>query len=137
MFDTYSVVFRAFHALPRMNTQSGFPTSALYGFCSLVIKVLREQRPRALAFAVDAPARTFRAERYAVVEGKTPEILELPKGRNPLYALLSSLPGVQSGIKLDISKVPGLAEKLRGVDAMLELRKEPVWLIVPYRLEVR
>ncbi len=65
LFDTYSLVFRAFHALPSMCTSRGFPTSALYGFCSVVLKVLREERPSALCFAKDAPTRTFRKERYA------------------------------------------------------------------------
>ena len=64
LFDTYSVLFRAFHALPRLSTSTGEPSSALFGFSSLVLKVLREERPAALSFAVDAPARTFRAERY-------------------------------------------------------------------------
>jgi DNA polymerase-1 len=64
LFDAYSVLFRAFHALPRLTTSTGVPSSALYGFSSLVLKVLREYRPSALSFAVDAPQRTFRAERY-------------------------------------------------------------------------
>jgi DNA polymerase-1 len=64
LLDTYSLFFRAFHALPRMNTSSGEPTSALYGFSALVLKILREQRPRTLSFALDAPTRTFRSERY-------------------------------------------------------------------------
>ena len=65
LFDTYSLLFRAFYALPPMNTSSKVPTSALYGLCSVVLKVLREQRSRALAFAVDAPRRTFRHDRCA------------------------------------------------------------------------
>jgi DNA polymerase-1 len=65
LFDSYSLLFRAFHALPPLTTKAGEPTSALYGFCSVVIRVLREQRPARLAFALDAPARTFRAQRYA------------------------------------------------------------------------
>ncbi len=65
LFDTYSVLFRAFHALPRLSTSTGEPSAALFGFSSLVLKVLREERPAALSFAVDAPSRTFRAERYA------------------------------------------------------------------------
>jgi DNA polymerase-1 len=64
LFDTYALVFRAFHALPSMCTSRGFPTSALYGFCSVVIKVLRERRPAGFSFAVDAPVRTFRKQRY-------------------------------------------------------------------------
>lgn len=65
LVDTYSLFFRAHHALPPMNTQSGRPTSALYGFSSALLKELREQRPRALAFAVDAPFATFRHEEYS------------------------------------------------------------------------
>lgn len=69
LFDTYSLVFRAHHALPPMNTSTGEPTSALYGFSSVVLKVLKEQRPRAFAFALDAPRRTFRHDAYAEYKG--------------------------------------------------------------------
>ena len=65
LVDTYSLFFRAHHALPPMNTSSGRPTSALYGFSTALLKELREQRPRALAFAVDAPFATFRHQEYA------------------------------------------------------------------------
>jgi DNA polymerase-1 len=72
LFDTFSLVFRAYHALPPLSNARGEPTSALYGFCGLVLKVLREQRPRRLSFAVDAPARTFRAERYPAYKAGRP-----------------------------------------------------------------
>jgi DNA polymerase I len=64
LVDTYSLFFRAHHALPAMNTRSGRPTSALYGFCTALLKELREQQPRTLAFAVDAPFATFRHQEY-------------------------------------------------------------------------
>ena len=86
LFDAYSVLFRAFHALPRLSTSTGVPSSALYGFSSLVLKVLREYRPRALSFAVDAPARTFRAERYPDYKAgraRTPSALVEELGRLP------------------------------------------------------
>jgi len=86
LFDTYSVFFRAFHALPRMNTSGGEPTSALYGFSALVLKILREQRPKTLSFALDAPARTFRAEKYPDYKAgraKLPSELGVQLGRLP------------------------------------------------------
>jgi DNA polymerase I len=86
LFDTYSLVFRAFHALPRLTTSAGVPSSALYGFSSVVLKVLREYRPRAKSFAVDAPARTFRAERYADYKAgraRTPSELSQELARLP------------------------------------------------------
>src|SRR4051812_20285205 len=64
LLDTYSLFFRAFHALPPMSTRAGEPTSALYGFSSLLLKVLREQPGAALAFALDAPQATFRHEAF-------------------------------------------------------------------------
>lgn len=64
LLDTYSLFFRAFHALPSMTTSSGEPTSALYGFSALVLKLLREHRSAAVAFALDAPQATFRHDRF-------------------------------------------------------------------------
>jgi DNA polymerase-1 len=90
-FDTYSMLFRAFHALPPLSTSQGEPTSGLYGFCSLFLRVMREYRPRAFAFALDAPARTFRAERdagYKAGRPRTPAPLSQQIARLP--ALLAA-----------------------------------------------
>lgn len=59
-----SLLFRSFYALPPMNTADGTPTNALYGLSSLFLKLIREHRPRALAFAVDLPKPTFRHVAY-------------------------------------------------------------------------
>jgi DNA polymerase-1 len=64
LFDTLSIFFRAHHALPPMSTSRGEPTSALYGFCSLFLKIVREYDPAGIAFALDAPEKTFRHARY-------------------------------------------------------------------------
>ena len=64
LLDTYSLFFRAFHALPPMSTRAGEPTSALYGLSSLLLKLLREQPGAALAFALDAPQATFRHDQF-------------------------------------------------------------------------
>src|SRR5688572_22846772 len=47
LLDVYSLFYRAFFALPEMNTRAGEPTSALYGFSTLLLKLLREERPAA------------------------------------------------------------------------------------------
>ena len=65
LLDTYSLLFRAHHALPPMCTTCGEPTAALYGFCALLLKLVRQQSPVGLAFALDMPQRTFRKERFA------------------------------------------------------------------------
>jgi DNA polymerase-1 len=65
LIDTNSLFFRAFHGLPPMNTSRGVPTSAVYGFSTLVLKLLREEQPDGIAFARDAPTATFRHLEYA------------------------------------------------------------------------
>jgi DNA polymerase-1 len=73
LLDTFSLFFRAFYALPPMNTAGGEPTSALYGLSTVVLKLLREQRGAELAFALDAPAATFRHLTYeAYKAGRAP-----------------------------------------------------------------
>jgi DNA polymerase-1 len=60
LLDTYSLFFRAFHALPPMQTRAGQPTAAIYGLSVQLLQLLREQRPCGIAFALDAPQQTFR-----------------------------------------------------------------------------
>jgi DNA polymerase-1 len=61
LLDVHSLVHRAHHALPPMNTASGQPTAALYGFSLLLVKLLRERDPIGVGFAFDAGARRRRA----------------------------------------------------------------------------
>lgn len=47
-----------------MNTRSGAPTSALYGFSVLLVKLLRECAPDGIGFALDSPGGSFRNRAY-------------------------------------------------------------------------
>jgi DNA polymerase-1 len=60
LFDVFSLLYRAFFALPPMTTTRGQPTSALYGLSTLVLKMLREERARGAAFALDRAGPSFR-----------------------------------------------------------------------------
>ncbi len=64
LLDGMSLLFRAFYALPPMSTRDGTPTGALYGFSTLLLKLAREERPSALAVALDTPEPTFRHIAY-------------------------------------------------------------------------
>jgi DNA polymerase-1 len=65
VLDAFSLLFRAFFALPPLTTRAGEPTSALYGLSALMLKLLRERRPKGAVFAIDLPQKTFRHQRYA------------------------------------------------------------------------
>lgn len=94
LIDTYSLFFRAHHALPPMNTKSGAPTSALYGFSVALLKELRERRPCGIAFALDAPAKTFRHAEYPEYKGRRDAIAsELVAQFGPLRELIDAFGG--------------------------------------------
>jgi DNA polymerase-1 len=88
LLDTYSLFFRAFHALPPMNTVDGTPTSAVYGLSALLIKLLREHTPEGLAFALDAPEQTHRAREFA---GYKQNRAPVPDGLARQFGLLDEL----------------------------------------------
>jgi DNA polymerase-1 len=66
LLDGHSLAYRAFYALPVENfsTTTGQPTNAVYGFTSMLINALRDERPTHIAVAFDVSRQTFRSERY-------------------------------------------------------------------------
>ena len=63
LVDGNSLTYRAFFALPQdMSTASGQLTNAVFGFTSMFINVLKEQRPDEVLVAFDRPEPTFRHE---------------------------------------------------------------------------
>jgi DNA polymerase-1 len=67
LLDGHSLAYRAFYALPVENfsTTTGQPTNAVYGFTSMLINVLRDEKPTHVGVAFDISRQTFRAEEYA------------------------------------------------------------------------
>ncbi len=64
LIDGYSLMHRAFYAIPALS-KDGVYTNALFGFFSMLLKVIGEARPDCLIVALDAHAPTFRHEKYA------------------------------------------------------------------------
>lgn len=70
--------------------------------------------------------------------GTEPELLLLPKAKNPLAALLGGTfdLGGPDGERLSAA-LPELAARLRGVTGLLQLQREPVWTLLPFAVEVK
>ena len=63
VLDGMSLVFRAFFALPpELATSDGLVTNAVHGFASMLLSLIRDHSPGALAVAFDLPGGTFRDE---------------------------------------------------------------------------
>jgi DNA polymerase I len=67
LLDGHSLAYRAFYALPVENfsTTTGQPTNAVYGFTSMLINVMRDEKPTHVAVAFDVSRRTFRNDAFA------------------------------------------------------------------------
>ncbi len=74
LLDGHSLSYRAFFALPpSLATTSGQVTNAVYGFTSMLIKLLAEERPDLIAVAFDVGKPTARLEKYAEYKAGRPE----------------------------------------------------------------
>ncbi|MDP1711484.1 MAG: DNA polymerase I [Candidatus Nanopelagicaceae bacterium] len=64
LIDGHSMAYRAFFALPAENftTANGQHTNAIYGFATMLISLLKEEKPTHIAVAFDVSRKTFRAE---------------------------------------------------------------------------
>jgi DNA polymerase-1 len=84
LIDGNSLTYRAFFALPTdLATASGQVTNAVFGFTSMLVNLLRDHRPDAIAVAFDRPEPTFRHERIETYKGNrdaAPDILRQQMG---------------------------------------------------------
>ena len=66
LIDGHSMAYRAYYALPVENfvTASGQHTNAVFGFTSMLINILRDERPTHVAVALDVSRTTFRTAEY-------------------------------------------------------------------------
>jgi len=64
LIDTSAYFYRAYFALPPLSTSAGLPTNAIYGFTTMLLKLLDQHSPTHIAAVLDRPEPTFRHEFY-------------------------------------------------------------------------
>jgi DNA polymerase I len=104
LVDVSSYIFRAFHAIPPLNNKNGLPTNAILGVVNMLLKLVNEERPEAIAIVFDAGGPTFRdeiADDYKANRTPTPEALrpQLPYVRKVVEAFrlrCVEIPGVEA-----------------------------------------
>ena len=64
LIDGNSIVNRAFFGIRMLNAPDGTPTNGIYGFLTILQRLLDEEKPEALAVAFDLKAPTFRHLQY-------------------------------------------------------------------------
>ncbi|HVL90127.1 MAG TPA: DNA polymerase I [Actinomycetota bacterium] len=101
LLDGHSLAYRAFFALPpEMATSSGQPTNAVYGFTSMLIKLLADYGTERVAVAFDLGKPTIRLAQYAEYKAGR---RETPPDFSSQLGLLRE---VLSSLKIPVFEVP-------------------------------
>ncbi len=92
LIDGNSLINRAFYATPPLSTKDGTPTNAVYGFMSMLVKLIGEYKPEHLLVAFDRKEPTFRHKIYAEYKGtRKPSPPDLPPQIQLLKELLPKI----------------------------------------------
>ena len=64
LVDGQAYIYRAFYAVRELQTSQGVPTNAIFGFTSMLQRLLQEESPEHLAVVFDAKGKNFRHDLY-------------------------------------------------------------------------
>src|SRR3989344_4881813 len=75
LIDGNAILHRAYHALPPVFTAAdGTPVNAVYGFTSMLIKIVGDLKPTHIAVAFDRKAPTFRKKMFKDYQAQRPKM---------------------------------------------------------------
>ncbi len=84
LIDGNSYIYRAFYAIKRLSTSTGFPTNAIYGFTNMILKILREKSPDYFAVVFDSAEPTERHRVYEEYKAQRPSMPDDLKPQIPV-----------------------------------------------------
>lgn len=119
VIDSNSLIHRAYHALPPLKTRKGELVNAVYGFCLIFLKVLRELEPDFVAATFDLPGPTFRHKEFKEYKAK--------RARAPqeLYQQISKVKEVLGVFKVPVFEKQGFeADDLIGAISTIAPQKQ-------------
>ena len=92
LIDGHAILHRAFHALPPLTTKRGEPINAVYGFVSMLLRVIQDLKPTHIVVAFDRKEPTFRQKEYKNYQAHRPEtdkslVSQFEKARRVVDAL--------------------------------------------------
>ena len=83
LVDGSSYIYRAYYAIRNLSSPTGHPTNAIYGFTQMLLKLLRDYKPRYMAVVFDVGRTTFRTKLYPDYKAnraETPDDLKVQMG---------------------------------------------------------
>ncbi len=101
VIDAYSLLYRAFFALPPLTNKQGEVANAAYGFTTMLFKLLDEEQPDYLVVAIDMPVATFRHEAFAQYKAQR---APMPEALRPQVQMMKD---VLAAMHIPLIGIPG------------------------------
>ncbi|MEC4675497.1 MAG: DNA polymerase I [Nitrospirota bacterium] len=101
LIDGNSYIYRAFYAIRELTNSKGFPTNAIYGFTTMLLKLIREKKPDGIAVLFDSPGPT---KRHMIFEDYK---LHRPETPPDLVRQLPHIREITSAFNIKIFECPG------------------------------
>lgn len=95
LIDGYSVLFRAYHGMPDLTDKNGTHVGAIYGFITMLVRILKNEKPDALIVARDSHGKTFRHEMYSDYKGTRKPMDEELREQLPLFTEILDDMGIE------------------------------------------
>ncbi|OGM59972.1 hypothetical protein A2892_03680 [Candidatus Woesebacteria bacterium RIFCSPLOWO2_01_FULL_39_10b] len=77
LIDSNAILHRAYHALPKtLTTKSGEPINAVYGFVSILLRIIQDLKPTHIACTFDRKEPTFRHKKFKAYQAQRPKMDE-------------------------------------------------------------
>lgn len=92
LIDGNSLLYRSYYAIHKLSNSKGFPTNAIYGFVSMLRKIIKQEKPHYLGIAFDVKGPTIRHKMfkdYKANRKPMPEdlVLQIPVLKKVINAL--------------------------------------------------
>jgi len=94
LVDVSSMIFRAFYSIRSLTNPSGLPVNAIYGFLSMIIKLLKDEKPNYLIFCYDRKEPSFRKELYPEYKANRTEMPSELAQQMPYIMKLAPMLGI-------------------------------------------
>lgn len=105
LIDGHSYIYRAFFAIRHLSTSEGLPTNAVYGFTTMLLKILRERHPDRIAVVFDSKGPTQRHLEYEDYKADRPEMPDTLQVQLPYISQIVEALGIpivqREGIEAD------------------------------------
>jgi len=126
IIDANALIHRAYHALPSLTTKTGELVNAVYGFSSVLLKVINELKPDYIIAAFDKRGKTFRHEEYK--EYKATRV----KAPEDLYAQIDRVKDLVRAFNIPVYEKEGFeADDIIGtIASQAEKSKEDIESII-------